>query len=168
MTPRVETERLILVPLAADDATELVDVLSDPSLYSFTGDGPPTLDVLGRRYRGWVAGASRPGEAWHNWVIRLAADRTAVGHLQATVFDAARADIAWTVGTPWQGRGYATEAARALVDWLDSTGVKTVSANIHPRNLASARVAERAGLAPTDDVIDGEVVWRRAGEPSCR
>jgi RimJ/RimL family protein N-acetyltransferase len=27
-------------------------------------------------------------------------------------------EIAWVVGTPWQGRGIATEVARGLVDWL--------------------------------------------------
>jgi len=39
--------------------------------------------------------------------------------------------------------------------------VDRLVAHIHPDHLASARVAERLGLAPTDAVQDGEVRWVR-------
>lgn len=136
-------------------------VLADPALYAFIGGASPTHDELETRYRRWVAGSPRAGEAWHNWIIRRREGGAALGHLQATVADhGAAADIGWIVGTAWQGRGYATEAARALVDWLATQGVVTVTALVHPDNVASARVAAKAGFAPTDDVVDGEVVWR--------
>jgi RimJ/RimL family protein N-acetyltransferase len=61
----------------------------------------------------------------------------------------------------WQGHGYAAEAAGALVAWLDSRGVTTVRAHIHPGHAASAAVARRAGLAPTGHVDDGEQLWQR-------
>lgn len=162
MTPRLVTDRLSLVPLRPEDAPEMVDVLADPNLYTFTGGGPLTLDELTSRYRSWTAGSPRAGERWFNWVVRLRDGDAPIGHLQATVLDDDRAaDIAWVVGTGWQGRGYATEAAIALVAWLDSLGITTVTAHVHPSNVASARVAERAGLKPTDELVDGEVVWRR-------
>src|ERR1700693_2326 len=48
-------------------------------------------------------------------------DGTAVGTVQApgsTLADARTvADVAWVIGIAWQGRGYAGEAALALVDW---------------------------------------------------
>ena len=73
--------------------------------------------------------------------------------------------VAWVIGTAWQGRGYASEAALALVGWLSGQGVTVITAHIDPRHAASARVAERAGLVPTAYEIDGERVWRisRAG-----
>jgi RimJ/RimL family protein N-acetyltransferase len=162
MTPRLDTDRLSLVPLRPEDAPQMVDVLADPALYTFIGGEPPTVDGLAIRYRGWVAGSPRAGERWHNWLIRLRDADAPIGHLQATVLDGDRAaDIGWAVGTAWQGRGYASEAAIALVAWLDSIGVTTITAHVHPGNLASARVAERAGLMPTDELVDGEVEWRR-------
>jgi RimJ/RimL family protein N-acetyltransferase len=162
VTPVIDTPRLRLTPIEAADAAEMANVLADEALYTFIGGTPPTADELEARYRGWLLGAPRVGEAWHNWVIRLAESGAAVGHLQATLVDAGRAaDIAWVVGTAWQGRGYATEAATALVGWLESSGVSMITALVKPANLASARVAERAGLAATDEVVDGEVVWRR-------
>ena len=68
--------------------------------------------------------------------------------------------MAWVVGVPWQGHGYATEAATALVEWLRELGVDDIAAHIHPDHQASAAVAGRAGLHRTADLVDGEVVWR--------
>ncbi|MEA2411939.1 MAG: hypothetical protein QOC77_2500, partial [Thermoleophilaceae bacterium] len=54
--------------------------------------------------------------------------------------------------------GYGAEAIRALVDRLDVTSVE---AHIAPPNEGSAAVARAAGLRPTSELHDGEVVWRR-------
>ena len=66
------------------------------------------------------------------------------------------------VAPGWQGRGIASDAAAAVVDWLVGEGVPVVRAFVHPDHGASAAVAARAGLAPTTELIDGEVMWRRA------
>lgn len=164
MTPAIETTRLLLLALHPDDATEMATVVADPALYTFIGGSPPAAEALEARYRAWLLGAPRPEEAWHNWVIRLRDGGAAIGHLQATVLDSGRtADIAWVVGTPWQGRGYATEAAVALVEWLDATGVGKITAHVHPDNVASALVAGRAGLTRTARIEDSEFVWQRDG-----
>jgi RimJ/RimL family protein N-acetyltransferase len=39
--------------------------------------------------------------------------------------------------------------------------MSTVTAYVHPGHAASQAVARRAGLSPTDEIVDGEVVWRR-------
>lgn len=161
-SPTLATTSLRLVPLTVEDAHELADVLSDPALYTFIAGDPPTAEALAARIEDWLAGPPRPDETWHNWAIRLGPDGTVIGHLQATVTGAgSTADIAWIVGTPWQGRGYASESALALVRWLETTGLRTITAHVHPDHVASARVAERAGLERTDLVEDGEIVWRR-------
>jgi hypothetical protein len=69
------------------------------------------------------------------------------------------------IGEPWQGRGYASEAAQGMVGWLTRHGVRTVTAHIHPEHEASAAVADRVGLKPTLTVEDGERVWRMATDP---
>jgi RimJ/RimL family protein N-acetyltransferase len=71
----------------------------------------------------------------------------------------ARAEVAWVVGTGWQGRGFATEAARGLVAWLLSVEVGTVVAHVHPDNVASARVARALGLRATGQKQDDEDEW---------
>jgi RimJ/RimL family protein N-acetyltransferase len=163
----LSTARLDLVPLshanAADLAAAMAGVLSGP-LYGFIGGAPPTAGELAARYARLAAGRSPDGsQEWWNWIIRLRPDAgAAVGTVQATIADGGRsAEIAWLVGVPWQGCGYASEAARALVGWLDGRGVQVITACIHPRHDASAAVAQRAGLSPTGEFRDGERIWRR-------
>ena len=63
------------------------------------------------------------------------------------------------MGVPWQRRGLAQEAARALVHWLREAGVTKLIAYIHPEHKASQSVARAAGLAPTAEWLDGEIAW---------
>jgi RimJ/RimL family protein N-acetyltransferase len=95
--------------------------------------------------------------------VRLRATGEPVGTVQATVTQRDgrwAAAVAWVVGVPWQGRGYASEAAGALVAWLTGQGAAVITAHIHPGHHVSAAVAARAGLAPTSAEADGERVWQ--------
>lgn len=94
-------------------------------------------------------------------MISSLADDALIGYVQATVADGEQAEIAWVVGTQWQGRGYAKEAARALVDWLRGHGVRSVIAHVHPDHRASELVAAAVGLSRTDQEEDGELRWQR-------
>jgi RimJ/RimL family protein N-acetyltransferase len=163
---RIVADRFELVPLTVADATDMVEVLSDPQLYTFIGGTPPTLAELRSRYSRLVEGRSPDGrEEWLNWIIRRTPDRRAVGTVQATVTDQGRsAEIAWIVGAAFQGRGYASAAAVALVGWLDGRGVRTITAHVHPDHEASGAVAARAGLLPTERFEDGERRWLRGPE----
>jgi RimJ/RimL family protein N-acetyltransferase len=163
---RLLTARLRLEPLAVEDADEMVGVLGDERLYAFTGGEPPTLDRLRHDYRRMVAGPGPDAsEEWRNWVVRRRADGQAVGVVQATIVPGRRtADVAWVIGIRWQGLGFASEAARVLVDWLRARGL-TITAHVHPDHGASATVAARTGLVATGEIEDGEQVWRLAGEP---
>ncbi|MFG2076538.1 GNAT family N-acetyltransferase [Nonomuraea maritima] len=152
----IETPLLTLVPLDPEHADEMAAALSDPALHTYIGGAPLTASELRQRYERLVAGP--PG--WRNWVIRLRADDRLVGYVQATV-EGRTAEVAWVVGTPWQGRGLAVAAAKALVDRLLDEGIETVVAHIHPDHAASAAVASAAGLSPTDRWHDGEVRWER-------
>ncbi|MFI2777997.1 GNAT family N-acetyltransferase [Streptomyces sp. ALB3] len=155
------TSRLDALPLDVAHADEMAAVLFDPALHAWTGGAPEDAGALRARYERQVAGPSDPAELWWNWVLRVRADGGLAGYVQATV-RGARAEVAWVVGTRWQGRGYAKEGAAGLVrHLLDRGPVRTVVAHIHPENAASAAVAAAAGLLPTDEREDGEVRWRR-------
>ena len=162
-TEAIATGRLLLAPLAPGDADEMAEVLADPALHRFIGGRPATLDELRARYTALASGSGRPEEVWRNWIVRRRDDGQPVGTVQATIIrdpGGWTADIAWVIGVPHQGKGYATEAARALVAWLDRRGAREIVAHVHPDHTASARVAARAGLRPTPDQVDGEQVWR--------
>ncbi|MFB7588233.1 GNAT family N-acetyltransferase [Streptomyces sp. NPDC056169] len=155
------TERLDLVPLAVAHAEEMAGVLGDPALHVFIGGEPLPAPELRARYERLAAGSPDPSVVWCNWVVRLRDEDRLTGTVQATVTDGGRvAEIAWVVGTDWQGRGIAREAARGLVELLAAGGVRTVLAHVHPEHAASGAVARAAGLAPTEEWEDGEVRWR--------
>ncbi|MCL6669844.1 GNAT family N-acetyltransferase [Streptomyces panaciradicis] len=160
LTGPFRTPRLDAVPLSVGHAEEMAVVLSDPALHTFIGGSPSSPEALRTRYERLVAGSPDPAVSWCNWVLRRREDSRLVGTVQATV-TGPDAEIAWVVGTPWQGRGYASEAARGLVALLGRhTSVSTVTAHIHPGHAASAAVAHAAGLTPTDEEHEGERRWR--------
>lgn len=167
ITSPIEADRVVLTPLRVEDADEMVAVLASPTLYRFTGGEPPTLDALRRRYAAMVVGHSPDlQQEWLNWVVRLEQDGAAVGTVQATIDrEDGRAEVAWVIGTDWQGRGYASESAAALVRALVEAGVPWVVAHIHPDHAASEAVARRCGLTPTEQWHDGERRWEWRDQP---
>ncbi|MGX1762504.1 GNAT family N-acetyltransferase [Streptomyces lydicus] len=163
----IHTRRLRLLPLLADHAEELAAVLSDPALHAFTGGAPATPEALRTRYERLVAGSPDPAVTWCNWAIHLRDRGCLAGTVQATVTadeQGRAAEVAWVVGTDWQRRGIATEAARGLVAWLRKQAVQTLIAHIHPDHHASAAVAAAAGFTPTGHEQDGETRWQLGPE----
>ena len=159
----IATERLVLVPLHAEDADELCEVLHDDRLHEFIGGRPSSRLELHDRFVLLAAGSLREGETWLNWVVRRRLDSRAIGTVQATICGENGRQVArlgWMVGVEWQSRGFASEAATALVKWVRRQGVGDIGANIHPDHDASATVATRAGLHQTEEEFEGERVWR--------
>ncbi|MEU6842343.1 GNAT family N-acetyltransferase [Streptomyces sp. NPDC046716] len=161
----IRTPRLTLLPLALPHADEMAEVLADPALYTFTGGGPPSLGELRTRYARQVAGSPDPDTDWLNWVLHVGTSGRLAGYVQATVTDGRTADVAWVVGTAWQGRGFAREAASGMAGWLAARGVAELVAHVHPLHHASAMVARDLGLTACGEDDEGETVWRgRAAE----
>lgn len=151
-----------LTPLRDDDADSMVSVLADPQLYRFTGGEAPTLEELTARYRFQLSGGSSDGsERWLNWIVRL--DDRPVGFVQATVAQSGnqwQAELAWVIGTPWQGRGAAAEAAELMMRWLVERRVLRFTSSIHPEHRASQGVARKLGLILSAGLTDeGEQLW---------
>jgi ribosomal-protein-alanine N-acetyltransferase len=74
------------------------------------------------------------------------------------------AEIAYGIAPAYQRRGYATEAARALIDFAtNDSRVITIRAHTLAEENASTRVLEKCGLKKIGDTIDPEnglAVWR--------
>src|SRR5688572_19833067 len=72
-------------------------------------------------------------------------------------------EIAYGIAPEYQGRGYATEAARAIVDHAFASGrVRTIHAHTLPEQNASTRVLLKCGFTFSEEIIhatDGPV-WR--------
>lgn len=147
-----------LVPQTRVHADALFPILNDDRLYTFIGGNPlTTVDALRERYTRLESRVSPDEKSrWLNWVIEV--EGATVGTVQATVAGD-EAFLAWVVGTAWQGRGYASEAVTMLVAELGFQNVATFKAQIHPKNIASQRIAQKLGMAKTKKLVDGEELW---------
>src|SRR5690606_38396087 len=65
------------------------------------------------------------------------------------------AEIGWHIAAAHQGRGYATEAARGLLEHARAAGLPRVEAGILPENLPSQSVAVRLRMRRTGMVEHG-------------
>jgi RimJ/RimL family protein N-acetyltransferase len=92
------------------------------------------------------ADPAEPG--WFQYAVELKAGKKHIGDVGVNLADnRMQAEIGYTFAPRWQGHGYATEAVRAMVAHLfRARGLHRVSAECDARNLASARVLERAGF----------------------
>lgn len=61
--------------------------------------------------------------------------------------DSLRAELGYWIGEPYWGRGYCTEAARALLAWgFEVLGLERVTSSYYACNPASGRVMEKLGM----------------------
>lgn len=65
----------------------------------------------------------------------------------------ARVELPWSIEPRLHGQGLATEAATAAVDWAQELRFEEVIALILPTNIASQRVARKAGFEESGDVL---------------
>ena len=65
-------------------------------------------------------------------------------------------EIAYGVDPSHQGRGYAKEAAAALIEFALGAGARRILAHTQPENGASAHVLAACGFERTGDVVDPE------------
>lgn len=72
--------------------------------------------------------------------------------LEPASWDAELPEIGWHVARRWQGRGYATEGAAALLAEAHSEGAGDAWAKILPGNLPSRAVARHLGMTQAGEL----------------
>lgn len=143
------TQRLWFDPVTAAHADEVFPVVSDPRIYTYLPEQPPSsVDALRKRYEFLSRRKSPDGtEIWLNWILRLRETNDPIGFYQATV-RAASCSIAYGIHPKHWRRGYATEASHTIITHLFETyGVASVTTEISVRNEASIRLVKRLGFS---------------------
>src|SRR6266508_2704621 len=106
----IVADGLTLEPQTAAHAEEMFVVLSDPAIYEYENQPPPSCEWLRERFARLESRRSADGsEQWLNWVIRLPTSELA-GYVQATVHADAHAAIAYELSSSHWGRGLARQA----------------------------------------------------------
>jgi RimJ/RimL family protein N-acetyltransferase len=158
MPLRLETERLVLAPETAEDAGWLA------ALFTARGAGPVSVEEARERVAAMEDVVSRLGIGVR--VLRTRDTGGPLGYCGIVVGrgSVAEPELAYELLPAAQGQGYATEAARAVLDAAFATGRRRIWATVRRWNAPSFRVLEKLGFRPdhvtTDD--DGDVVWMLA------
>ena len=145
--PLLHTARLTIRPLTLGDLDAFAAIFTDAE----------TMAAYGRTFtrdesRGWIDRSlmryERDGFAL--FAVELAADGTYVGDCGPSIQVVDGVDeleIGWHIRRDLWGRGYATEAALALRDWVfDDLGRDRLISLVEPSNAASCRMAEKIGM----------------------
>ena len=163
-TPWLHTARLRLRPFASADADALFALHSSAHVLRYW-DSPPWRERA--RAERFIAACQQMEEEGSG--ARLAVDRVSdgafIGWCSLTRWnpDYRSASMGYCLDDAAWGLGYATEAARALLQWaFDTLDLNRVQAETDTRNAASARVLEklgfvREGTLREDCVVLGEV-----------
>lgn len=152
----LETERLILRPWRAEDREPFAAMNADPRVMAHF---PSTLaraesDAAVDRYEAHFA---EHGHGWFATELRGVAPFIGYVGLAAPRFEAhftPCVEIGWRIAAEHWGRGYATEGARACLDFgFETLGLAEIVSFTAVDNAASRRVMEKLGMRrdPTED-----------------
>lgn len=144
--PTLETERLTLRPFGEADVEPMFHMLQDPAVVHYVGDRHvPTRQETWRMVAGWLGHWALRG--YGQWSIEERESGQLVG--RAGIINPADwpgPEVGYLLGKAWWGRGYATEAARAAMDWgFREIGFDDLLSLIDPANQPSIAVATRLG-----------------------
>lgn len=163
-TPSLQTDRLRLRPFGDPDAGALFALHSDADVLRYW-DSPPWADRAS--VEPFLARCQQMAEegSGARVVIERTGDHVFVGWctLNSWNRDFRSASLGYCLTEAAWGRGYATEAARALLGWgFDALDLNRVQAEADTRNVASARVLEklgfvREGTLREDCIVGGDV-----------
>jgi RimJ/RimL family protein N-acetyltransferase len=155
--PTLLSGRLILRAHRPDDLHACAEMWSDPDVVRHISNIPSTRTQTWGRMLNYAGLWSMLGYGY--WAIEESATHAFVGDVGLADFHRAMEpsiegtpEAGWVLSKKFWGKGYATEAVRAMLAWADASLVhdRTFSL-VAPENAASIRVATNARFVETGD-----------------
>jgi len=148
---RLDTPRLYLRPFTGADAAAVHQIYSSPVVMRYVATGAvKQLRATERMLRDYAAHQRTRGYSF--WAVVERESEALIGDAGLYRTPAGEVELGYTLGEPWWGRGYATEAA---VAWLEAAfgplAIDEVIALAEPANTASLRVLAKVGMHPAGE-----------------
>lgn len=144
----MSTARLSLRQFDPGDGMPLFQLLGKGEvLRYFPNPSPPTMERVQNLIAHQIAHWKEHGYGW--WAVTNRESGCLLGwcglqHLPET----GETEVGYLLGKDYWGQGFATEAARASLDFgFGRLGLKEIIALVHPHNKASIHVIEKLGMA---------------------
>jgi len=149
---RIDTERLLLRSPNVADAPRISELIGSWDIARWLVRVPFPYRV--NHAVAWVERSAQERAAAVGWPFILVRqeDGALIGSMDLSLeSDRVTGALGYWIGEPYWGRGYATEAARAVIELaFETLGLATVTASALPDNYRSIRVLEKAGLEYVD------------------
>lgn len=146
--PQIETQRLVLREVTTDDAAAILVIHGDTDLMQWFGSDPlPDLQAAAQlvdTFAEWRR--SRTGTRWG---LQLKGHRDLIGTCGLFRWDQRwkRCTTGYELARAFHGKGLMREALSAIFHWgFRSMDLNRIEAQIHPKNLASLKLAETIGF----------------------
>ena len=168
------SQRITIRRFHADDAAAFAAYRSDPDVARYQAWEVPYPLEKARRFIESLEGAA-PGATgtWFQFAVALTSTGLLIGDcgLCPTRRDPSRAELGFTFARAYQGKGYASEAVRCLLEYaFTSLALQRVFAISQTQNDAARRLLERLGFrghghfvedATVKGDTDGELIFER-------
>jgi [ribosomal protein S5]-alanine N-acetyltransferase len=163
--PVLPTPRLILRDLRSGDLDDLYEYASDPEIDRYTPwDRYTSLDEAHEDLNRYLTRYEK--NEFRAWGIEHRADKKLIGitNFGFISLEDRRAEMGYTIACKYWGQGYATEAARALIQYgFEKLNLVRIEAVVLPENTASSKVLLKAGMQ-FEGLLRNYQVWK--GKPS--
>jgi ribosomal-protein-alanine N-acetyltransferase len=153
--PNLETQRLRLRQLTHDDADVIVNVFGSPEVLRFLNMPPVDTHDKAIALLNWFEG-NYQNKTGIDWGITLRGDGQLIGMCGAYDWHPSdrHIDIGYHILPAFWGKGYATEAARAIIGWcFENLDVHRIQGDCTDGHIASERVMLKCSFK-----VEG--VWR--------
>ena len=144
----LSTERLVLRPVTADDHAAVLAHWTQPDVRRFLFDGAALSGVeVAETIDESIGDFAARG--FGVWLIELGSAAGLIGTAGLRPLGSSGLEIFYSLAPGAWGHGYATEAARAVVEYgLGPLGLPEVLAEVDEGNAASVAVVRRLGMTP--------------------
>lgn len=146
--PSLETERLILRPMASEDIDFVFDHFSDPEVHQYLLDEPPVTEYA--QAQEIVEFYLEPdGKAYNRWVIVQKFDDQPIGTCGYHKWDKRyfRAEIGYDLNPACWGQGYMFESlGAAITNGFEQMGLNRIDALVYVENERSIKLLQRLGF----------------------
>jgi RimJ/RimL family protein N-acetyltransferase len=162
---KIETDRLTIRRLRLSDAARVSAFTCDPGVVHMTGRIPLQNPEVAAE--GWILIllARAPLGKEHVFAVELEGEGL-IGCIGAHAQESGAFEFGYWFGRPYWGKGYASEAARAVAAEAQELG--PLEAGHFVDNPASGRVLEKAGFVYTGDIVPTYSLGRGVKVPSRR
>lgn len=145
----LHTERLLLRSIKLDDAEALFKYRSDPLINQYQAWIPKSIDDVYDFIENQVSQTINLIGTWHQFVIIKKETNELIGDTGIHFLDSDndQVEIGCTLDIYHQGKGYATEALKELINYIFTELHKhKIIGSIDPRNSKSIKLVERLGF----------------------